>query len=156
MRLTKLLIFTVVLLLQSINVNSQEIPATTNNGKKVILNQDDFTWRYVNSNETDKPCQTNKTGGIKIVNKTSHDLYFCYCTAYVSSVSDLNTIVVKANTTKIINDLQVGNSFAAYIYNWKVTYEIPDGKTSFSGISGFQKGNFNVVACSSKIIEIED
>lgn len=139
MRLTKLLIFTVVLLLQSINVNAQEIPATTNNGKKVILNQDDFTWRYVNSNETDKPCQTNKTGGIKIVNKTSHDLYFCYCT-YISDV----------------NDLKVGNSFAAYIYNWKVTYDMPNVKTSFSSIFGFQNGNFNVDVCSSKIIEIEE
>ena len=145
----------VVLLLQSINVNAQEIPATTNNGKKVILNLDDFTWRYVNSNETDKPCQTNKTGGIKIVNKTNHDLYFCYCT-YISDVNDLKVIVIKANTIKIVNDLKVGNSFAAYIYNWKVTYEMPNGKTSFSGISGFQNGNFNIDVCSSKIIEIED
>jgi|JI6StandDraft_1071083.scaffolds.fasta_scaffold63161_2 hypothetical protein len=155
MRLTKLVIFTFFLLLQYVNINAQEIPATTNNGKKVILNQDDFTWRYVNSNETDKPCQTNKTGGIKIVNKTSHDLYFCYCT-YISDVNDLKTIVIKANTTKIVNDLKVGNSFAAYIYNWKVTYEMPNVKTSFSGISGFQNGNFNVDVCSSKIIEIED
>jgi len=155
MRLTKLLIFTVVLLLQSINVNAQEIPATTNNGKKVILNLDDFTWRYVNTNETEKPCQTNKTGGIKIINKTSHDLYFCYCT-YISDINDLKIIIVKANRTKIVNDLTVGNSFSAYIYNWKVTYEIPNGKTPFFGISAFQNGSFNVDVCSSKIIEIED
>ena len=155
MKLTKLLIFTVVLLLQFIKVNAQEIPATTNNGKKVILNIDDFTWRYANSNETDKPCQMNKTGGIKIANKTNQDIYFCYCT-YISDINDLKTIVVKANTTKIVNDLKAGNSFAAYIYNWKVTYEMPNRKTSLSGISGFQNGNFNVDICGSKIIEIED
>lgn len=137
-----------------ITVNAQEIPAVTNNGRKVILNKENFTWRYMNPEESDSPCQTNKTGSLKIVNNTNYDIYFFYCT-YINSPDDLKTVTVKKNSTKTIKDILVGNSFAAYAYNWKVTYEMPFKINTFSGISGFQNGIFNVDVCGLKEIIID-
>lgn len=141
------------ILLSFCKLYSQEIPATTNNGKKVLLNIDDKTWRYVNQNESDKPCQLSKTGNLSVINNTNHDIYFCYG---MWDYFETKTIKVKSNSTYTIKDIIAKNTQDLYNYKWKVTYELPDGKVTLGSIASFQNGNFFIDICSTKEIEIND
>lgn len=135
------------------NVNAQEIPATTNNGKKVILNVQDKTWKYVNQNETDEVCQQTKSGSLKILNNTNQDIYFFYGT---STYLRAKNVIVKANSSYIISDIKAKDKQDYYNYKWKVAYELPASNIAFSDIVGFQNGNFYIDVCSTKELEINN
>ncbi len=96
-------------------IYSQEIPAVTNNGKKVILNVQNKTWKYVNQNETDEACQQTKSGSLKILNNTNQDIYFFYGT---STYLRAKNVIVKANSSFIISDIKAKDKQNFYNYKW--------------------------------------
>lgn len=136
-----------------VNVLAQEIPATTNNGKKVILNIKDKSWKYVNQNETDEICQQTKSGSLNVINNTNQDIYFFYGTATYYKPKNIK---VKANSSFKINDIKAKDKQNFYNYKWKVSYELPASNINLGDIVGFQNGNFYIEVCSEKDIEIND
>jgi hypothetical protein len=148
-------------------INAQEIEATTAGGKKVMLNLDNYSWRYVNQQDGQKPCYTNYTADVLIKNKTNHDVYFHYAFTNKSTNKNFGGGVIKipANSEKPIERLFTKfwtNTRDSYIntYEWKVSYEQFNiynstwSEYSLNEVKGFDNGTFILYECEVKTIEI--
>jgi hypothetical protein len=149
-------ILTILLMALFYNTSGQ-IFATTSAGKKVILNVDDNTWKYVGDadNSSEKPCLVNYTGSITFKNNTSHDIYIYYV---YDLAANTQRIKVKANDKKMINDLMqyasgVGSNTLQYV--WKASLELYEGEHPLWEIQGTEDGNFTIEACKNKDISID-
>ncbi|MDB5226578.1 MAG: hypothetical protein JWN78_771 [Bacteroidota bacterium] len=143
---------------------AQEIFATTSAGKKVILNINNYTWRYANSEDSQDPCKTTRTASVLIQNNTSQDIYF-YCFGDYTG-GTLTHTKIKAHTPKQIDRLYTvwGQRYDLMNcqYKWKASYELYDDtkfneypQSSFDGLTGFESGNFILNDCETKTITIE-
>ncbi len=161
--------FILLLIAFSINTNAQEIEATTAGGKKIMINIDNYTWRFANPQDGQKPCFTNYTADVLIKNKTNHDIYFHYVYTNRSTNKNFGGGVVKiqADSNRTIEGLytkQWTNSKDSYINNfeWKASYEQYEiynatwYEYSLNSVKGFDSGTFILNECENRTIEIYD
>lgn len=150
-------IYLSIILIACFNNASAQIFATTSAGRKVILNVDNHTWKYVGDADqnTEKPCLVNYTGSVTFKNNTSHDIYIYY--AY-DLAANTQRIKVKANDKKPINDLmQYASGYGSNTlqYVWKASLELYEGEHPLWEIQGTEDGNFTIEACKNKDIDID-
>jgi hypothetical protein len=151
------------------NINAQEIEATTAGGKKVMLNLDNYSWRYSNSQDGQKSCYTFHTGNVNFVNKTTQDVYLYYSESGVSQqikyikIQKGDNETVESLTTKRISPYD-GNTTQTiqYKYGWVASYELYSNLNQYyvadklEKIKGFASGEFTLEDCDTKAIKIQD
>ncbi len=150
-------------------INAQEIEGTTSGGKKIMLNIDNMTWRYVNKEDGQKPCYTNATADLIIKNHTNHDIYFHYVYSK-NTASEFyyyygDVVKVQANADRKIDRVHTRKLYTpgdtkVYDFAWTVSYESYqikwNGDYTLKGVKGFDNGTFIVYDCETEIIDIND
>ncbi len=148
--------FTLLVCIFAVAANAQ-ISATTSSGRKVMLNTDG-TWKYADGSQEEKPCNKNHTGNISIKNATGNDIYFYYTYSIDGKAA---FVKIKANSTKAINDLIIGNwgwdgkITETHNYKWKALLELVETTYSFDSIKGaIETGSFMVDECGLKEVSV--
>jgi len=144
-------ILTLLLLLAAIFSDAQ-IPATTSNGRKVMLNTDG-TWQYVTSSENypTSNCEKQHIGNVTVINHNQSDLYFYY----YRPMNEVFVVRVKGSASKTINDVCSADWCGEH--KWVALYEQLDNPNSIESAKNvIANGKFYVEKCGNKQVEIDD
>ncbi len=146
-------------------INAQEIEATTTGGKKIVLNIDNYTWRYANSQDGQKPCYTNHYATVYLHNNTKHDIYFYYSNITADGGTNIQYVMVKAGEHKPVEYLSTRTGkyeIKTNEYQWTVCNELYQNINKYGyyyylkDIKGFDSGKFILEDCENKDIKIYD
>lgn len=131
-----------------------QIPATTANGRAVILNNDG-TWKYADGTPVNvQPCQQNKTGNITVANNGNSDIYFYYAMTQGNWSGETQYIKIKAKTSKTISNLSYG--YLQGQYKWKALLELAGPRPEIEYLEGIAAGTFQVIVCDNTDVEVDD
>ncbi len=144
-----------------LKINAQEVEATTTAGKKLMINLNNYTWRYAKPTDAQNPCYTNHTGTVNFHNQSSQDVYLYYKSGTFGNIE-----YVKINSgDSAILELRTGlgsSSGKAINHKWTAAYEFYNkinqtpGYKEIKEIKGFNAGNFMLSDCEPKEINIKD
>lgn len=127
--------------------------ATTDGGKRVLLNTSTYTWEYVGGKKPESDCMKNHTGNLTVRNNTKSLIYF-----YYQGKLGVKYKPVNANTSVTINDLTAidfNNSTLQIEYHYVAANELQEAKFErIDDITGFEKGTFKLNECDTKTLEI--
>ena len=141
-----------ILFFTSINIFSQTL-ATTEKGKKVVIN-DDGTWYYAQQSEVyllnNTSCLKKRTGSVSFENKTDRDLYLYFGSWYKKKINPGEII--------LINDVQEPGYFGIkesieykILDNWAPSY------LDHNQIKNYlENGNVYILPCKTIKIVIQD
>jgi hypothetical protein len=157
-----LLLFTISFL----KINAQEVEATTTAGTKIMINLNNYTWRYANTADAQKPCYTYHTADVKFINKTTRDVYIYY--SIIAYKGNIKSTKIQHGDSVIVESLETkGNYYGSgnevqYKYGWVASYEyysnlnIDYNFDQLKEIKGFNSNEFTLEDCVPKVINIKD
>lgn len=150
-----------------LRINAQDVEATTASGKKIMINIDNYTWRYANSEDGQKSCFTFHTGDVNFINKTTKDVYLYYSKA--KERGKIKYIKIQPGESEPVKSLQTNikslnnsNEMVQFKYGWVASYELYSNLNQYhvtdelGKLKGFNSGEFTLDDCEIKEINIKD
>lgn len=134
--------------------------------KKVLLNLDNKTWDWANSQDNEKPCYTYHTADVNFVNKTTQDVYLYYMRTGVKG--QIKYIKIQAGQDRKLESLTTkkkniydSENMLQIKYDWVVSYELYSNLNNYDSnkielLKWFESGNFTIEDCETKTIKIQD